>query len=82
MNTKHIESQKISEQVQEFLAAGKPIQKIPNGVGKDNPFPTDSHRKAQKNGARAKRRKDSSRWHGPSDDSKSRRWNDGKQGVL
>jgi len=81
MSHKHVESQNISEQVREFLASGNEIKPIPRGVGKDNPFPTETHRKAQANGAKStKHRK--GRWHGAPKESKSKRWNDGAVGVL
>lgn len=83
MNHKHLESMAISEQIAYFLAAGKEIEKVPAGVGKDNPFPTETHMKAQANGAKAtKRKKGESRWHGPAQVSKSARWNDGAMGVM
>lgn len=80
MNHKRIESERISEHVNAFLSAGKSIQKIPNGVGKESPFPTETHRKAQANGA--KKRRESSRLHPPTTESKSKRWNDGAHGVM
>lgn len=80
MNHKQLESQTISEQVQAFLMSGNTIKQIPRGVGKENQFPTETHRRAQANGA--KKRKESWRWHPAEPESKSRRWNDGAQGVI
>jgi transglutaminase/protease-like cytokinesis protein 3 len=79
MNAKHIESKDIADQIKRFLEDGGTIEPIKTGIGKQNPMRTAHDAKCQANGAKARR---GSRWHGPSKDGLSKRWNDGKSGII